>query len=76
MGQQEYAIYQLRRGESVYQSAVSRRLDFVILQRHLIAKTWFIVPKYEARNPKFETRSNVQNPNFQNKTLTEAENLF
>lgn len=27
MEQQEYAIYQLRRGESVYQSAVSRRLD-------------------------------------------------
>jgi len=39
----------------------------LILQRHLIAKTWFIIPKYEALNPKFETISNVQNPNFQNK---------
>jgi len=25
----------------------------LVLQRHLIAKNWFIVPKYEARNPKF-----------------------
>ena len=31
----------------------------LILQRHLIAKTLFIVPKYEARNPKFETISPV-----------------
>jgi len=38
MGQQEYAIYQLRRGESVYQSAVSRRLD----KSDVIEKLFFL----------------------------------
>ncbi len=41
--------------------------EHLVLQRNVISKTLFLGLKSEARNPKSETISNVQNPNFQNK---------
>jgi len=39
----------------------------LILQRNLVSKNPVLEPKYEARNQKSETISNVQNANLQNK---------